>query len=87
MEMPNPDVQTPAAPEPPTKVPKQVPKERVAASRHIPSIIVGVVIAAVAALSIWYLVRPQPLLVQGEVAIRAGGRAARLRAAGLLVAW
>src|SRR6516225_4397501 len=32
-----------------------------------PSIIVGLVIAAVAGLSIWYLVRPQPLLVQGEV--------------------
>src|ERR1700751_4544138 len=29
------------------------------------AIIVGVVVAA--ALSIWYLVRPQPLLVQGEV--------------------
>jgi HlyD family secretion protein len=34
---------------------------------RVPSIIVGVVIAAVAGLSIWYLVRPQPLLVQGEV--------------------
>src|SRR5262249_28620476 len=32
-----------------------------------PSIIVGVVIAAVAGLSIWYLVRPEPLLMQGEV--------------------
>src|SRR5262252_7149868 len=32
-----------------------------------PSIIVGLVIAAVAGLSIWYLVRPEPLLVQGEV--------------------
>jgi HlyD family secretion protein len=32
-----------------------------------PSIIVGVVIFAIAGLSIWYLVRPQPLLVQGEV--------------------
>jgi HlyD family secretion protein len=34
---------------------------------QLPSIIVGVVIAALAGLSIWYLVRPQPLLVQGEV--------------------
>src|SRR5947208_15967348 len=34
---------------------------------RLPSIIVGLVIAAVAGLSIWYLVRPQPLLVQGEV--------------------
>jgi HlyD family secretion protein len=32
-----------------------------------PSIIVGVVILAIAGLSIWYLIRPQPLLVQGEV--------------------
>jgi HlyD family secretion protein len=32
-----------------------------------PSIIVGVVAAAVAALSIFYLLRPEPLLVQGEV--------------------
>ena len=33
----------------------------------VPAIIVGVVIAAIAGLSIWYLVRPAPLLVQGEV--------------------
>jgi HlyD family secretion protein len=37
------------------------------APRHLPSIIVGCVIAAIVALSIWYLVRPEPLLVQGEV--------------------
>jgi HlyD family secretion protein len=36
-------------------------------STRFSAIIVGVVIAAVAGLSIWYLVRPQPLLVQGEV--------------------
>ena len=48
-----------------------------------PSIIVGLVIAFVAALSIWYLARPQPLLVQGEVdatrfdiAARVDGRVA-----------
>src|SRR6201991_647989 len=34
---------------------------------RVPSIIVGVVAAAVAALSIFYLLRPEPLLVQGEV--------------------
>ena len=33
----------------------------------IPAIIVGMVIAGIASLSIWYLVRPVPLLVQGEV--------------------
>src|SRR5262245_12075780 len=34
---------------------------------RLPSLIVGLIIAAIAGLSIWYLVRPQPLLVQGEV--------------------
>jgi len=34
---------------------------------HTPSIIVGIVAAAVAALSVFYLLRPEPLLVQGEV--------------------
>src|ERR1700757_2888925 len=67
MEIPNPDVQAPVGPEPPTEPAKEAPKEKAAASTRAPSIIVGVVIAVVAALSIWYLVRPQPLLVQGEV--------------------
>jgi HlyD family secretion protein len=51
------------------------------ASDRIPSAIVAVVIAAVAALSIFYLVRGQPLLVQGEadatrfdIAARVDGR-------------
>jgi len=85
MAMPNPDVQAPVAPEPPTEAAKQVPKERVAASTRVPSIIVGAVIAIVAVLSIWYLVRPQPLLVQGEVdatrfdiAARVDGRVAEI---------
>ena len=50
---------------------------------RVPALIVGVVIAAVAGLSIWYLVRPVPLLVQGEVdatrldiAARVDGRVA-----------
>jgi HlyD family secretion protein len=34
---------------------------------RVPAIIVGVVIAAIAGLSIWYQVRPVPLVVQGEV--------------------
>ena len=33
----------------------------------VPAVIVGVVIAVIASLSIWYLVRPVPLIVQGEV--------------------
>ena len=61
------------------------PKPRSAASNRIPSIMVGVIIAAIAGLSIWYLVRPQPLLVQGEVdatrfdiAARVDGRVAEI---------
>jgi HlyD family secretion protein len=54
-------VATLPAPEPPPRPPKPPAFDR------IPSIIVSVVIAAVAILSIWYLVRPAPLLVQGEV--------------------
>ena len=52
---------------------------------RLPAIVVGVVVAVVAALSIWYLVRPQPLLVQGEVdatrfdiAARVDGRVAEI---------
>jgi HlyD family secretion protein len=36
-------------------------------SVHAPSIIVTCVVVAILALSIWYLVRPEPLLIQGEV--------------------
>ena len=60
-----------AAPEPPVQPapepPREAAKKQPPASARVPSIIVGLVIAAVAGLSIWYLVRPQPLLVQGEV--------------------
>jgi HlyD family secretion protein len=79
MEMPTPDARTEAAPGPP----KETPKDRAPASARVPAIIVGVVVAAVAGLSIWYLVRPEPLLVQGEVdatrldiAARVDGRVA-----------
>src|SRR5262249_57934411 len=71
---------TTAQPEPPPAKKKQPPDERPRTSRA-PSIIVGVVIVAIAGLSIWYLVRPQPLLVQGEadatrldIAARVDGR-------------
>src|SRR5262245_37548003 len=89
METPTPELRTPAAPELPTDLtslaepPSEVTKKAVPSPTRIPSIIVGVVIAAVAGLSIWYLVRPQPLLVQGEVdatrfdiAARVDGRVA-----------
>jgi HlyD family secretion protein len=59
------------------------PKKPATASSRGPSIVVGVVAVAVAGLSIWYLVRPEPLLVQGEVdatrfdiAARVDGRVA-----------
>jgi HlyD family secretion protein len=62
---------------------KQEPKSGTSQSARIPSLIVGLIVAAVAGLSIWYLVRPQPLLVQGEVdatrldiAARVDGRVA-----------
>ena len=55
-------------------------KNALAATR-VPSIIVGVVAAAVIALSVFYLLRPEPLLVQGEadatrfdIAARVDGR-------------
>jgi len=62
MEMPKPDVAPQAAPAPPDPPSKAAPSPT-----RLPSIIVGVVAAVVAGLSVWYLVRPQPLLVQGEV--------------------
>src|SRR5262245_46683700 len=55
-----------ATPREPLQMKKQ-PKETRPATASTPSIIVGLVVAAVVGLSIWFLVRPQPLLVQGEV--------------------
>jgi HlyD family secretion protein len=79
--MPTPDTPTETAPEPP----KEAPKARPPASGRIPSVIVGVVVAVIAGLSIWYLVRGEPLLVQGEVdatrldiAARVDGRVAEI---------
>jgi HlyD family secretion protein len=70
-------VEAQSAPE----LPPAAPKPRSPASDRIPSIIVAGVIAAVAILSIYYLVRGQPLLVQGEadatrfdIAARVDGR-------------
>jgi HlyD family secretion protein len=75
------DTQSHAAPEPP----KHAPKEPVPASSRVPSIIVALVVVAVAALSIYYLLRGQPLLVQGEadatrfdIAARVDGRVAEI---------
>jgi len=81
MEMPNPEVQAQGTPEPP----RDVTKKPTPSPSRLPSIIVGLVIAFVAGLSIWYLARPQPLLVQGEVdatrfdiAARVDGRVAEI---------
>jgi HlyD family secretion protein len=78
---PTPEVQMQDTPEPP----KQATKQQAPASSLVPSIIVGLVIVAVAGLSIWYLVRGEPLLVQGEVdatrldiAARVDGRVAEI---------
>src|SRR5262245_57769797 len=64
---------------------EQEPKSGKSQSARIPSIIVGLIVAAVAGLSIWYLVRTEPLLVQGEVdatrldiAARVDGRVAEI---------
>jgi HlyD family secretion protein len=79
MDNVTPAAQTEAEPKQPT----EAPGSKTPASTRVPGIIVGLVVAAVAALSIWYLVRPQPLLVQGEVdatrldiAARVDGRVA-----------
>ena len=61
--MPAPDTKMQTAP----ALAKDVPEHHAPAPTRIPAIIVGVVVAAIAALSIWYLVRGEPLLVQGEV--------------------
>ena len=45
---------------------------------NVPSIVVAVLVAAIAGLSIWYLVRGQPLLVQGEVDATRFDMAARV---------
>jgi HlyD family secretion protein len=89
MQMPTADTQAQVAAEPPketrNQVAKQVPRKQAPASTRIPSIIAGLVVAAVAGLSIWYLVRGEPLLVQGEVdatrldiAARVDGRVAEI---------
>ena len=79
MDMRTPDVRTEAAPEKRTEAPKSPPPP----PSRIPSLIVGLVVVAVVVLSLWYLVRGEPLLVQGEVdatrldiAARVDGRVA-----------
>jgi len=61
------DAPTQAPTPPPSELPQAKPKDPSPAPNRAPAIIVTVVAAAIAGLSIWYLVRPEPLLVQGEV--------------------
>ena len=60
-------------------------RDRASLSTRASSIIVGVVAVAIPALSIWYLIQPAPLLIQGEVdatqldiAARVDGRVAEI---------
>src|SRR6516165_1240204 len=69
----------PADAEPVAK-PETVPSAK---PSRAPAIIVSVTIAAIVALALWYLVQPQPLMVQGEadatrvdIAARVDGRVA-----------
>ena len=90
MDTPTPAAKAPAEPATspaqaePVPPPKPL-KHKLAAAIGVPAVIVGVVIVAVAALSIWYLVRGEPLLLQGEVdatrldiAARVDGRVAEI---------
>ena len=76
-------------PEPPQSAPKGASKQAATdtarLSSRVPALIVALVVVAVAGLSIWYLLRGEPLLVQGEVdatrldiAARVDGRVAAI---------
>jgi HlyD family secretion protein len=73
MQTPRAEAQPTAVPETASPTPagaapsRATPGDKAPRASRIPSIIVGVIVAAIAGLSIWFLVRPQPLLVQGEV--------------------
>src|ERR1700722_852993 len=73
------------SPETPTEAQKPAPRPRTSSSGIGPALIVSVVVVAVAGLSAWYLLRGEPLLVQGEVdatrfdiAARVDGRVASI---------
>jgi HlyD family secretion protein len=72
-------------PETPKEAPKPAPTRPAPASTIVPTFIVAIVVVAVAGLSAWYLLRGEPLLVQGEVdatrfdiAARVDGRVASI---------
>jgi HlyD family secretion protein len=79
-----PAAKTQPAHESPKDAPTPIP-ERKASPSTVPSIVVAAVVVGVVGLSVWYLVRGQPLLVQGEVdatrfdmAARVDGRVAEI---------
>jgi HlyD family secretion protein len=88
MEMLPPDIKKyvePSLSDPAVEALEDAAKRSPPRSSRLPSIIVAAVAAAIAGLSVWYLVRPQPLLVQGEVdatrldiAARVDGRLAEI---------
>src|SRR5271163_419313 len=68
MELETPEGQAGAARQPSKdESKKKEPKSEALRFARLPSVIAGSVVAAVAGLSIWYLARGEPLLVQGEV--------------------
>ena len=81
MDTPTPAMQTEAKP----ARPPEVSKHPASPSTRVLSIIVGAVPVVIAALSIWYLIRPAPPLIQGEadatqfdIAARVDGRVAEI---------
>src|SRR5215467_10162048 len=63
----------------------EVSRDRTSPSSRVSSIIVGVLAATIPALSIWYLITPAPLFIQGEadatqfdIAARVDGRVAEV---------
>ena len=75
------DVKESQAPD--VRVKAEPPRERATASATAAATIVTLILAGIVGLSIWYLVQPQPLLVQGEadatridIAARVDGRVA-----------
>jgi len=84
MSAPQPEAKTQPAHEPPKDAPTPV-RERKTSLSTVPSIVITAVVVAIVGLSVWYLVRGQPLLVQGEVdatrfdmAARVDGRVAEI---------
>jgi len=77
MEAQLPEAKAQAAQGPPKAASTPNPQRKTSPS-SVPSIVVGVAVVAIASLSIWYLVRGESLLVQGEVDATRFDMAARV---------